>query len=222
MAIALVQSVLSSNGGPPIVASMASSGTGNLISVMCILGGTATITGIVDNAAGGSNTYQAVPGAYVTNVAVGSTDIWYAKNSRPGATTLTITISTPVGGSTMVAEYSGVSTGSVIDDGENLFLGGGNTKVGPVLTTTKTGDLLVAFVNCSAVVPTGVTSPWSLIPGDVNCEYAHYINTGAPGTYQALFTPHQTDATVTSGAAFIPPQSSSTGGPKTGMLMSEV
>lgn len=218
MAIAYVNSQITLNDGSmPIIATLAASGTGNLIVVM-VIGGVSgnTIISMTDNVL---NTYQAVPNTYISNGSVGIVDMWYAKNSLPGATAITITTSSPLGGTTMVAEYSGVSTGSVVDDGENHNTVGGNPKVGPVLTTTKTGDLLVSFVNSSAVVPTGVSSPWSLIPGDPSCEFVHYLNTGTPGTYQALFTPLQTDQSINSGAAFFAPSTGPSSKQKSSMFL---
>lgn len=84
-------------------------GSGNLVLVRALMSKGAAIATITDNATGGSNTYAQAPGVYVnaTDGIGGALDIWYAKNSRSGATTLTITYSgSPAAALTYVDEWA--------------------------------------------------------------------------------------------------------------------
>lgn len=202
MAITFIQSgqvigAISANAIIPI----SPSGTGNLI-VVLILGSDVLgrINGVTDNA---GNTYYQVANAQNSLSGAGIIDLWYAANSLPGATAITIASNGSVlNGVYTAAEYSGVQTTSPVDDGENNHVTNGSPTVGPVLTSTKTGDLFVTFVSKVSANPTGVTSPWVVIPGSSFANFVHRINNDAAGPQHAIYTPSQTDSFIGSGAAF--------------------
>ncbi len=164
------------------------------------------ITSITDDA---GNTYFEVPGALGSinqiGVNIAWATVWYAKNSIAGATSVTITPNANFsGGLGLIAEYSGVEVNTPVVDGEFLSSASGNPSLGPVLTTAHATDLLVSTIYKFGSVPTGVMSPWALFPSSFG-SVVEAIAPGAPGTYQAVFTPAQTDGYVSSGAAFTEP-----------------
>jgi hypothetical protein len=133
--------------------SVAASGTGNLIVVAMEIGSSATVSSITDNATGGSNTYVQVPGARASYSA-GASDIWYAKNSKVGATTITVTLSSGTPGALVAWQVAGISTTAPLD----VAAAANNqpasaTPQGPAVTTTNAGDFVVSL----AVVTNSIT-----------------------------------------------------------------
>ena len=111
--------------------------------------------------------------------------MWYAKNSKPGATSLTITTN-GAQGRYVFREFSGVDTASPLDvigvlNNQNTSL----SPTGSVMTTAQPGELIIS----NAVVKNSITGIYagnaftndSTYNGD---GWAHLVATSI-GTYQA-------------------------------------
>jgi hypothetical protein len=208
MAIAEVHETHQGNGATPYTTQtigIISSSVGNLIVVTEEWGATlalngSTISGITDN---GGNTYVQVPGAFVDDSTFyRHTDIWY---SLATSTSNSITItwgSTTSFGVTQVFEFSGTDTISPLDFGANLDQTAA-APVGPSMTPTVSGELLVAICNSNLTGETNVNAPWT---AGSSGDTAYLIN-AALSPQQAVFTPTTVQGFVSSGAAFLPPYS---------------
>jgi len=180
-------------------------GSGHLIAVALIFSGTTSVASVSDNASGGSNTYVS---AGARNASGGwSTEIWYAKNSKPGATVVTPTFagSAPL---IMIAvwEVSGLAASPL--DGAKVTGGNltSNNTPGAPVNTSQIGDFIVSIMlantsNLSSI-STGneFTSDFSLYGNG----WAHITSTASTaGTHQASwFTSSPSGIYVSSTAAF--------------------
>ena len=215
MAIALVQHPYVSGAGTltswPIALTQAT-GSGNLLAVMLtyypVSSAASIISGITDNATGGSNVYAFVPGTFgLTNSGfpAGVSEIWYCPNCRSGATTITVAFSSTItfeqGG---LLEYSGAALGGALDVAGVVSIGGTGvtTFTGPTLTIHGSGDVITAVCNPVSTV-TAVSAPF-VSEGNVNNSSAmsQYLP-GAIGSYTPTFT-GTTGGFSISAAAFFP------------------
>lgn len=202
MSIALVQSVNSGFIGSVPVA-IAATGTGNLIAVMIEVADIAiTVTSVTDDAL---NVYVHAPNTYALSTVGGaSTDIWYAKNSIAGATAVLVTCSSSVSKVVEVAEYSGCHLTSPLDVSGGLSEQSGTPWVGPTLTITNGGDVLITTIVKNAVGTNGVDAPWSAFANNFAKNNVQLIAPGSTGAYAASYQPTSSDDWCASGAAFKP------------------
>jgi hypothetical protein len=139
---------------------ISASGGGNLILVIVITGSSniPTHNTPTDNATGGSNTYVQIGTTLNNNDNLLS--LWYAKNSRAGATSVTSTVSIdPVGFfDVYVAEYSGGDTTAPLDT-TNGGTGSSATAASGNFTVTA-GDLLFG---CALTPSTSATNLANLV-----------------------------------------------------------
>ena len=132
-------------------------GSGHLIAVALIFNGKTSVASLSDNATGGSNTYVSA-GARSTS-GIWSTEIWYAVNSKPGATIVTPTLA---GSSPQmqiaVWEVSGLSASTpdaTNTSSGNLTL---NNAPGAAVTTKQVGDFIVSIMLANTSDLTAITS----------------------------------------------------------------
>lgn len=144
-----------SNYGNPLTnLTIPGTGSGNLIAVAVMFNGTTSVSSISDNA---GNTYVSA-GAHAKQ-GIMSTEIWYAVNSVPGATTITPTF---VGSPTHVEvsewEVSGLSTAA--PDAKNASSGtiSADNTAGPAVTTTQVGDFIISVMFAASTNLTSITS----------------------------------------------------------------
>lgn len=161
-------------------------GSGNLIVVAWSSSwGTApTISGITDNA---GNTYVEAGPAMATLSTNDMVDIWYAKNSKAGASSISITPN-PGGtsGGAVIWEFSGIDTVAPLDQSSVLSNQSASaTPSGAAVTITSNSELVI-----STLVPAGTfngIASGSNFTNDLaffGNGWAHLI-TSAPGTYAA-------------------------------------
>jgi Divergent InlB B-repeat domain len=146
-----------SNGGAITNLTIPATGTGHLVAVALMFNGKTSVAGVSDNATGGSNTYVSA-GARST-VSTWSVEIWYAVNSKPGATVVTPTFAgSPTNVQITVWEVSGLSTSAL--DATNISSGNVtvNNTVGPMVTTTQRGDFIVSVLLANAADFTAISS----------------------------------------------------------------
>jgi hypothetical protein len=170
---------------PAVACAIPATATGNLIVVAwsSTWGTIPTTSSIADNA---GNVYNSAGIARAVDGTSDMVDIWYAKNSKAGATTLTITPN-PSGniGAAVIWEFSGVDTISPLDQTAVLNSQGvTTTALGSSVTTTASSEVVI-----STMMPAGTTN--SLIAGNpftndlifFGVGWAHLITSSA-GTYR--------------------------------------
>lgn len=168
-------------------------GSGNLVVVMLSGSGSETVSSITDNG-GTPNAYSQASGCYGTDSGGRWVDIWYAKNSLSGATTITATISSTSKHNLQVYEVSGADTSTPVDvTGVHGGSTTGTVDTGPSITTVSANDFLAATIRSSG---NGVTSEndatFTLDTGNSSCGCSHAI-VSSTGTY----TPAWNDSVAT-------------------------
>jgi hypothetical protein len=147
--------VVDATSNPEPVTSLAipATGTGNLIVVGLMFNGGTYVSAVSDDA---GNTYVSANAKGVVNAS--STEIWYAVNSKPGATAITPTFADPATQVEMAAwEVSGVSaaTPDVSSTSSGMTLA--NTA-GSAVTTTRGGDFIVSILFAADTNVSGISS----------------------------------------------------------------
>ncbi len=184
--VTLVQ--VTSCASPATTCTIPATGSGHLLVVGWASHGnevTTTISGITDNA---GNTYSECPGSRAEDTNVNDMgDVWYAANSLPGATVVTIT-PTPSGatGTAVIWEYSGIENSSPLDQTAVLSSQPATTTpAGAPVTTAASNELVVSIAWVQGGV-SGIVSgnPFVDDSAAVGDGWAHYI-TSSVGTYNA-------------------------------------
>jgi hypothetical protein len=171
---------------PASTCAIPATGSGHLIAVAwsSVWGTTPTISGITDNA---GNVYSEAGASRAVLATSAMIDFWYARNSKPNATTLTITPSP--GGSTggaVIWEFSNVDTLSPLDQTAVLSSQAATTAPsGASVTTTATSEVII-----SALTPAGSVN--GIAPGNTFANdltffgngWAHLISSST-GTFNA-------------------------------------
>jgi hypothetical protein len=192
---------------PTATCTIPATGTGNLIVVGFQAGGganTGTTIGSVTDSAG--NAYAEAGAARSIDTAAGSVaDIWYAKNSIAGATTLTVTPTAPVtNGGVVIWEFSGANPSAPLDQTAVLNSQASNaTASGASVTITAASEVVVSL----AAVATGVTGIFSgsafvndsILKSD---GWAHLVTT-SPGTFTAQWGQSPAGTFASSTASFL-------------------
>jgi hypothetical protein len=142
----LVQNAATTSGALAI----ASSGPGHLIVVAVHSANTGSVTSITDN---GGNSYVAVPARATSPNPPDAVEIWYARDSIAGATTITLATTTSVVGA-VAWETSGIRTDSPLDTTATLDAQAATTNpVGPSITTAEPGEFMISV----AIVANGIS-----------------------------------------------------------------
>lgn len=193
------------------VALTQASGTGNTLIARALMSVGAAIETITDNATGGSNTYVQAPGVYInaTDGFGGALDIWYAKNTRPGATTLTITYTgNPAGAITYVDEWADLDPTSPFDTAKSFWSQTSGIIIGSALaqvTIANANEVLLAIGGCPNISNTvsGIHSgnPFSFGDTLIGSATANLV-TSTTGTYFPQWDMGQSGEWIASVAAF--------------------
>ncbi len=178
---------MASNTGNPISnLTIPATGTGHLLAVAIMMNANASVAGVSDNATGGSSLYISA-GARSTLSGL-STEIWYAVNSKPGATIVTPTfVGSPTHVEITVWEVSGVSM--FAPDATNTSTGTVvQNTLGPAVTTTQAGDFIVSVLFAGKATLSGI-STGNEFTNDFKTGgngWAHITsNSSGAGTHQA-------------------------------------
>jgi hypothetical protein len=170
---------------PATTCTIPATGSGNLIVVAwsSSFGTLPTLTSVTDSA---GNAYSEAGNARSVDAAASEmVDIWYARNSKAGATTLTITPN-PAGntGAAVIWEFSNVDTISPLDQTSVLNSQPASaTPSGASVTTTAASELII-----STLVPVGTINGITAGNSFINDQtffgvgWAHLITSSA-GTY---------------------------------------
>jgi hypothetical protein len=193
----LVQTKATTSGTLNVTAT----GSGHLL-VVAIEGTQAgNVTAVADNA---GNTYTAIPNnrAVASAFSVGL-ELWYAVNSKPGATAVTITAPTVY--SAVVWEVANIRTTAPLDTATKLDDQAASTMpLGASITTTQARDFVISVVIVDNVVSglhTG--SAFTNDHTTFGNGWAHLTSNSAPaGTYQAAWDQGTAGAYCAVSAAF--------------------
>ena len=140
-------------------------------------GTSATITGVTDNASGGSSTWAQVSGARSVSTLSGSgyfNDIWYAAGVAAGITSITVTPSASGTANVMIWEVANVNT---VDAGAALnSQASTTTPAGASVATTGTKEIILATLHPDpSGTPSGVTAPFVSDSVGDGMAWAHYV-----------------------------------------------
>ncbi len=176
-----------------------STGAGNLIVVA--IQGTATVASVQDDAA---NLYVEVPNGKATAGGLGI-DLWYAKNSKAGATSIAVASSGTGAGAIVAWEVAGIRTTTPLDTSAALSDQAATTlPLGASVTTTKPGDFIVS----AAVVANSISGihQGNEFTNDSTAKangWAHITSTAAPaGAHQAKWDQPMSGVYCATSAAF--------------------
>ncbi len=190
---------------PASTCTIPATGSGNLIVVGWQAGGgvntSITLSSVTDNA---GNTYAEAGAALSVDTAAGSVaDLWYAGNSVSGATTLTITPSSPVtNGGAVVWEFSGADLSAPLDQTAILNSQSANAApIGAAVTTNAGADVVISLAAVAGNV-TGISANTFVSDSALQGNgWAHFI-TSAAGTYAAQWNQSPAGTYASSTAAF--------------------
>lgn len=143
-----------SNAGSITSLQIPGTGTGNLIVVALMFNGETSVATVSDNV---GNTY--VSAGAKAALGNGSSEIWYAVNSKPSATVVTPTFEdSPTHVEITVWEVSGISTSA--PDVTNTSSGDLtlNNTPGAAVTTTHAGDFIVSILFAMDTSMIGISS----------------------------------------------------------------
>jgi hypothetical protein len=181
-----------------------STGSGNLLVVAWASGSggdATTITGITDNA---GNLYAEAGNARSSDTGGNEmADIWYAKNSTAGATTVTVNASPSGSGAAVIWEFSGADPNSPLDQtGVLNSQAATTTPTGAPVTTTSPSEVVISVANVEGSV-TGIHSGNSFTnDSTVSGEgWAHFITTSS-GAYSAEWNTSTSGTYCSSTASF--------------------
>jgi trimeric autotransporter adhesin len=190
---------------PTSICTIPPTGSGNLIVVGWQTGvgvdTSVTISSVTDSA---GNTYAEAGAALSVDTVAGSVaDVWYAKNSVSGATTLTITPSSAVtSGAAVIWEFSGADLSAPLDQTGVLNSQAASAMPsGAPVTTSAGADVVISLTTASNV--TGISSG-NAFDGDSTIQgngWAHLI-TSSSGTYAAQWNQNPAGTYASSTVAF--------------------
>ncbi len=197
-----------SKGGNPITnLTIPATGTGHLIAVAVMFNGKTSVTGVSDNATGGSNTYVSA-GARATT-STWSSEIWYAVTSRPGATVVTPAFAgSPTSVQITVWEVSGIS--GLAPDATSTSSGSVtlNNTPGAAVTATQAGDFIVSTLLANSASFAAISSGNEFTDDFTTFGngWAHITSASATaGTHQASwYTASPLGVYCSSTVAFLP------------------
>ena len=147
---------------------------------------TDTLTGIVDNAPGGSSIY-AFTSQRSTSDCSKSTELWAATNVKAGATS--VTISTTGGGTfyVWVAEFAGLGRPTRVSGGAAISNQPANPLVtSPTVVTTSPSVVVSVGVTCSSMTGIHTGNPFIALP-PLQRGSAAYFLAPSPGTFGAVW-----------------------------------
>ena len=194
----------SATGSPLTSLTVPSTGAGNVIVVGLVFNGTTKVTGVSDNA---GNIYVSA-GAHSAKGNL-SSDIWYALNSKSGATAVNVTFAGSLTHAEMTEwEVAGLANAAPDQATISSGLVTITNQVGPAVTTTQVGDFVVSVLFASSAKFTG-TSSGNGFTDDFTTNgngWAHLTgNTSPVNTYQPSWvTANPGGGYAASSVAFLP------------------
>lgn len=134
-----------------------STGAGNIMVVSGLNTGTLSITGVADNATGGSSSYSLVSGSVFNGNANDKGEVWWAPLLKAGATTVTITFSAA---DTSIKDGFADEVSGLVNPAVdavailNNQVGAGTTDAGPTVNTSTSDGFALGVVTTSGGIAT--------------------------------------------------------------------
>jgi hypothetical protein len=177
----------SAEGSPLTTLTIPSTGTGNVIVIGLVFNGTTKVSTVSDNA---GNLYVSA-GAHSVKGNL-SSDIWYALNSKSGATSVSVTFAgSPTHAEMTEWEVAGLANTAPDATGIASGIVSTTTQNGAAVTTSQTGDFVVAVLFASSAKFSGTASGsgWTDDFTTNGNGYAHLTGDTSPaGAYQPSWT----------------------------------
>lgn len=177
-----------SNWGSPLSSlAVSSTGAGHLIAVALMFNGGTSVSSITDNA---GNAYVSAGARSATGGL--TVEIWYATNSKSGATAITPKFAGSPNHVEMTEwEVSGIATGS--PDAVNTATGSvtSDNTAGPAVTTSEAGDFVISVLFANSSDFSGISSGNDFTDDFTTFGngWAHLTSNSAPaGSYQASWS----------------------------------
>ena len=194
--------LIQTSGATAPVTTIAPSGAGHLLVVAVETRSTGSVAAVMDNV---GNTYVAIPGSRATESADDlGVELWYAQDSLPGATT--ITVAGPTIFTTVSWEVAGIRTTNALDTVTTLDDRPPSTApLGASITTSVDGEFVVSV----AVVANSITgiragNEFTNDRMTFGNGWAHLTDKAAPaGSHRAQWNQPSTGRYCASSAAFL-------------------
>jgi hypothetical protein len=144
------------------------------------------VVGVSDDGPAGRNTYVSANLQSVVAPCQAS-EIWYARNTMPGATSVSVTVSAASAIQLWVVEASGLSATGGVDQG-TTGSGGATTSIQtPAVTPTGVPALIVSAAgSCGSISGVDKGSPFTGLPAQDGNDAAYYVATTA-GSYGPIY-----------------------------------
>jgi hypothetical protein len=168
----------SSSNGTTLTANLSPTTSGSFLAVLATYGTVSTtITGVADNATSGGNTYVSADLRSVVGSCQAS-EIWYARDAQPGATSVTVTQGGNGNLAVWVLEVSGLRTTGGVDDGV-VGTGGSTNKItAPEVTPSGAPALVIAAVgSCGNIGGIAAPNPFTALGVQNGNNAAYYVPT---------------------------------------------
>lgn len=213
--LSIVQHVFNTwTSGTTVAVTITANAAGNLLIVsQANSPGNLTLTGVTDNASGGSNSYSSFPGSTVQPDATRVAEVWYClQAAHAGATTITATFNgTPTANTTVfVQEVSGFITPAIDGNGVTSSSVGAVTLAGGTITITNLparSDFLLGIcygefvINQNPTTGNEFTGLDVSVPGAQSQAVCALITSGT-GPHNASWTQTGSNNLLTSTVAF--------------------
>lgn len=192
------------DGGTSLSISVAPIQAGDFVAVLVTYGfGDAmsdAVVGVSDDGPAGSNTYVSANLQSAIAPCQGS-EIWYARNTKPGATSVDVNVGAAAQIQLWVVEASGLKATGGVDQG-TTGSGAATTSIQtPAVTPTGVPALIVSAAgSCGAISGVDKGSPFTGLPTQDGNDAAYYVATTA-GSYGPIYG-SSNDAWNASVAAF--------------------
>jgi hypothetical protein len=145
-----------------------------------------TITDITDNSPSGSNTYESA-GLRSVAPSCQASEIWYARDTKPGATSVTVSLGTGANLAVWALEVSGMAASGGLDIGQATNGGPTTTITAPAITPSGSPALIVSAVgSCGTIGSLAGGSSFIALPILAYNDSAYFIAT-AHGAYGPVF-----------------------------------
>ncbi|HUJ57577.1 MAG TPA: hypothetical protein VLX92_03780 [Kofleriaceae bacterium] len=196
----LVGVATTTTNGDTLAVPLAGGGGELLVAAVAIYDPIGSVVGVSDDL--GANTFVSA-GAREVVPGTSSTEIWYAADSQPGATTVTVQLSAAVGGGLWLSQYTGVAPTAPRDQVAIATGVEAPTVAAPPVVTTSANELVVSVVVIASGAADDIAAgnPFIAMPA-VNGDDAAYGVEPVPGSYGAVWDADGSGATCASTASF--------------------
>ena len=196
MTTAVKRWTLVQHAGVPAAQTLPIQSTGPGHTIIVAVENTPDVVSVGDNAPGGSSVYQAIANARST-----CGDLWYTQSSRPGATTITVTLTSGAPASIVAWEVSGLQATAPIEAAATIEGTTSATAQGAQVTSSQGAFVVSVLIVQNAI--SGLQAGAFTNDESTNGNgWAHLTSSSAPaGTYVTHWTQSPPGASCGSSAS---------------------